>query len=141
MRVLLLLHALLLLLASTDFTIVTALTGHDSFRWCYFRYSSWSGFGVRYVSGFTLPVVLTYIACFAVGVVAYSLAMARGRTWTGAVGLVLSGLGLASFLLEGSHWVAEHNRSWLAFSPLAMLVVCVVALLPSRGAPLPQSAE
>jgi len=137
MRVLLLLHALLLLLASTDFTIVTALTGHDSFRWCYFRYSSWSGFGVRYVSGFTLPVVLTYIACFALGVVAYSLAMAGGRMWTGAVGLVLCGLGLGSFLLEGSHWLVNHHRSWLAFSPLAMLIVCAIVLFSSRSRPLP----
>ena len=43
MRLLLLLHALLLLLASTDFTIVTAALGQDSWRWSYFKYSSQSG--------------------------------------------------------------------------------------------------
>ena len=46
------------------------------------------------------------------------------------LGVVLSVLGLVSFGIEGSHWVFEHNRSWLAFSPAIMFVLVVLAWLP-----------
>lgn len=132
MRLLLVLHALLLLLASTDFTIVTAPLGQDSWRWCYLKYSSQSGWGYQYVSDYTLPIVLTYIAAFAVGIVGFALAWPQGRWLIGLLGVVLSVLGLISFGIEGSHWVFEHNRSWLAFSPAIMFVLLVLAWLPRR---------
>ena len=115
MRLLLLLHALLLLLASTDFTIVTAVLGQDSWRWSYFKYASQSGWGYEYVSDYTLLMVLTYIVAFAVGLVGFAVACLQGRWPIGMLGIVLSVLGLVSFGIEGSHWVWEHNRSWLAF--------------------------
>lgn len=132
MRLLLLLHALLLLLASTDFTIVTAALGRDSWRWCYFKYSSQNGWGYQYVSDYTLAIVLTYIAAFAVGIGGFSLAWLRGRRLIGMLGVVLSVLGLVSFGIEGSHWVFEHNRSWLAFSPAVMFVLVLAGWLPRR---------
>lgn len=133
MRPLLLLHALLLLLASTDFTVVTATFGQeDSWRWCYFKYDSESGWGYQYVSDYTLPVVLTYLAAFAVGTVGFAVVSLRGRWLIGVLGLVLSVLGLISFGIEGSHWVLEHHRSWLAFSPAIMFVLVVLACLPQR---------
>jgi len=78
MRPTLMLHALLLLLASTDFTIVTSVTGRDSLRWCYFKYASQSGFGVEYVSEYPLSIILTYIVAFSVGVVGFTLALGKG---------------------------------------------------------------
>lgn len=134
MRRLLLLHALLLLLASTDFTIVTAALGQDSWRWSYVKYASQSGWGYEYVSDYTLPVVLTYLAAFAAGLAGFAVACLQGRWLIGTLGVVLSALGLVSFGIEGSHWVIEHNRSWLAFSPALMFVLVVLAWLPRRPA-------
>ena len=141
MRLLLLLHALLLLLASTDFTIVTAALGQDSWRWSYFKYSSQGGWGYEYVSDYTLPMVLTYIAAFAVGIVGFAVVWLQGRWLIGMLGVVLSVLGLVSFGIEGSHWVFEHNRSWLAFSPAIMFVLVVPAWLTKRTDALDQTAE
>ena len=130
MRSILLLHALLLLLASTEFTIVTSVIGEDPLRWCYFKYASQSGFGYDYVSDYTLPVMLTYIVAFSVGLVGFTLALKQGRSVIGTLGMVLSILGLISFAIEGSHWILEHNRSWLALSPAAMFALVVIAWLP-----------
>ena len=140
MRLLLLLHALLLLLASTDFTIVTAVLGQDSWRWSYFKYASQSGWGYEYVSDYTLLMVLTYIVAFAVGLVGFAVACLQGRWPIGMLGIVLSVLGLVSFGIEGSHWVWEHNRSWLAFSPAIMFVLVVLAWLPRRTGASSQTA-
>ncbi len=85
MRLLLLLHALLVLLASTNFTIVTAALGQDSWRWSYFKYASQSGWGYEYVSDYALPVVLTYIAAFAVGIVGFAVVCLQGRCSTGPI--------------------------------------------------------
>src|SRR5688572_31924139 len=108
MRRTLLLHAFLLLLASTEFTIVTSALGGDSLRWSYFKYASQSGFGYKYASQYTLPVILTYLAAFSVGLAGFTLALRKGRPVVGTFGVVLSMLGLISFAVEGSHWAFEH---------------------------------
>jgi hypothetical protein len=141
MRLLLLLHALLLLLASTDFTIVTAPLGRDAWRWSYFKYSSQAAWGYEYVSDYTLPMILTYIAAFAVGIVGFAVVCLQGRWLIGMLGVVLSVLGLVSFGIEGSHWVFEHNRSWLAFSPAIMFILVVPAWLSRRTDAPDQTAE
>ncbi len=131
MRPILALHALLVLLASTEFTIVTAFFG-GSFRWCYYRYAWQSGWGFQFVSDYSLPVVLTYLAGFAAGVVGFSLAWRRGRLVLGLLGVGLSAIGMISFAMEGSHWILEHHRSWIAISPVATLILVLFACFPSR---------
>jgi len=132
MRRLLVLHALLLLLASTGFTIVTCLFGGGSLHWCWLKYASQSGFGRAYHSEFSLPVVLTYIVAFSVGLVGFALGLKTGRKAICGLGAVLSAVGLVSFLIEGSHWVVEHHRSWLAFSPAVMFALVLIACWPRR---------
>ena len=39
---------------------------------------------------------------------------------------------VVSFTIEGSHWITEHNRSWVAFSPAVMFVLALLAVLPRR---------
>ena len=73
-----------------------------------------------------------YLAAFSVGVIGFTLALRQGRLVVGTLGVVLSLLGLISFGMEGSHWILEHNRSWLAFSPAAMFVLVAIAWLPRR---------
>ena len=138
MRLILALHALLMLLASTEFTIVTAIFGGDSLRWCCYRCASQSGFGRQFVSDYTLPVVLGYLATFAVGIAGFSLALRRGRHVVGLLGVVLSMIGVISFAIEGSHWIIEHHRSWIAFSPAVMFILVLLACLPAC---LPSVAE
>lgn len=131
MRILLALHAILLLLASTGFTIVTAFAGNSSFRWQYFRYHSSNGFGVKFVSDYSVFEIVTYLLAFGVGVFGFSLAV-KSRPLVGAAGVLLSLIGLLSFVIEGSHTLVDHHRSWLAFSPAIMFTLVLVACLPKR---------
>ncbi len=133
MRFLLALHAILLLFASTGFTIVTALLGKASLQWCYFRYVSSNGWGARYISDYTAPEIVTYLFAFAVGVVGFFIALKSRRPVIGGLGVLLSLIGVLSFSIEGSHWIFEHHRSWLAFSPAVMLTLVFLAFLPTRS--------
>lgn len=139
MRPLLALHIFLLLLASTGYTVVTAVFGRVSLQWCYAHYSSHTGFGSKYVSGFSLPVICTYLAAFGVGVLAFAVVLRAGRSIVGILGLALSVIGLISFSIEGSHWVFDHHRSWLAFSPAMMMCLALLALLPNNRGTVDQS--
>lgn len=131
MRWLLIVHALLMVLASTAFTVVTSLTNSAPFQWCYFHYSFRNGFGSPYQSDYTLAVVVTYMLAFAVGLAGFLLAIRRQRPVTGTVGAVLCAMGLISFGMEGAHWLFDFHRSWLIFSPAAMIVLSVMACLPT----------
>ena len=72
-------HVILLLLASTSFTIVTGLDD-GQFQWDYFRYLSQSGWGVPYQYPYSLPVVLAYLAAYATGLIAFCMAWGRAQT-------------------------------------------------------------
>lgn len=142
MRRILLLHVCLLVLAVTRFTIATSAFVGGFPRWSFVTFVSQNGFGYKYASPFSLPVVLTYIAAYTVGLVGFTLALKRGSSIVGTLGAAMSVLGLVSFLIEGSHWAIEHNRSWLAFSPAAMFVLSAIALRPRRiGAPAQTGPE
>jgi hypothetical protein len=132
MRILLVLHAILLLLASTGFTIVTTFLGNSSFQWCYFKYSSRNGFGVQFVSDFSALEIATYLIAFAIGVLGFSIALKNGRPLAGGLGVLLSLIGFLSFAIEGSHWIVDHNRSWVAFSSALMFALVFLACLPKR---------
>ncbi len=134
MRTMLAMHTILLLLASTSFTIVTALLGKASLQWCYFKYASSSGWGVRYVSDYSAPEIVTYLLAFTVGAIGFFVAAKSGRPAVGIVGVAPSLIGILSFAMEGSHWIIDHNRSWLAFSPAVMFILVFLALLPKRFA-------
>lgn len=140
MRILLAIHAILLLLASTGFTIVTALLGKSSLQWCYFKYASSNGWGFKYVSDFSALEIATYILAFTFGVIGFCAAVKNNRPVVGVLGVFLSLLGVLSFAIEGSHWFITHNRSWLAFSPAIMFLLVSVVFL-SRRASLDRTIE
>lgn len=132
MRIALTIHALLILLASTAFTVVTSPISGTPFQWSYYSYASRSGFGTAYVSDYSLAVILTYLAAFVFGVVGFGIAFRAGRIVAGIVGFLLSVIGLISFTLELSHIFVDHHRSWIAIAPVAMLVLAAVAFFPVR---------
>lgn len=119
------LHIALLLLASTNFTIVTFAREGTSFTWNYYTCTSRSGFGYEYVSDYSLPQVLTYIAAYATGLVTFVLFHLRFR-WIKIIGIVLSILGLMSFVVEGSHWLINHHRSWIASFPILFIALWII---------------
>ena len=132
MRLLLIAHCLLMLLVSTSFTIVTSIFGGSSLRWCYYHYSSNSGFGQKYVSHFSELEIYAYIATFAVGIIGYVFAIRSGRRAVGTIGIIVSTIGLASFVNEIFQLAELQYMSWIAFSPILMFVIAVFAFLPIR---------
>src|ERR1700748_2906351 len=109
---LLLVHVLLLVLASTSFTVVTGLRDHH-YQWQYFNYHSQSGWGVPYQFPYTLPVVLTYLAAYGTGLATYIISWQTGSRIISAAGVLLCAIGLASFAYELTHWFREHYGSWI----------------------------
>lgn len=140
MRIVLAIHAALILLASTAFTVVTAPFGGSSLQWSFFSYSFRSGFGTPYVSDYSTAIVLTYLIAFAFGVIGFTMAYRTGRIRTGMFGLFLSVIGSVSFAVELSHLFVDHHRSWIVIAPVAMLVLALIACLPQRDA-IPHDVE
>ena len=140
MRLTLLAHALLMLLASTSFTVVTFITGRERLEWCYFKYAFENGFGYRYQPEFSFLVTVTYILAFACGLVGFALAYRERRCVIAVTGMVLSFVGLVSFLIEATHWAYQHNLSWLAFSPAAILIITAIDVVP-RNSHLPRTSS
>ena len=140
MRIVLAIHGVLVLLASTAFTVVTAPLGDNALQWSFWSFSSRSGFGAAYVSDYSLAVMLTYLVAFALGVVGFTMACRNGRALVGGLGVMLSVIGLVSFSIELSHVFVSHQRSWIAISPAAMLVLASIACL-SRRDTMPQDLK
>lgn len=127
MRYLLILHILAMLLASTDYSVVTAAFGGGQLHWQYFRYSQHWGWGPggQYTPNNSLLVVLTYLFGFVCGAAGYFIALKRGNPWAGTLGLILSLIGIVSYSIEASHWIWNHNRSWIACAQSLMILLAV----------------
>ena len=131
-------QACLLLLASTKFSVVNWLWGNWAWSWEYFQYSYRDGWGYVYRSDYSVAVVLAYLAAFVTGIIGSLMAL----RWTvgawSALAMILSGLGLVSFLIEGSHWLWDHHLCWIAICPAASLLLAgiVIYQLARAGNPL-----
>jgi len=131
-------HVALLLLASTQFTILSWMWSERSWTFNYYHYSWSNGWGFQYQSDYDLTVILTYIAAYLSGfgtyyVIACKYARVRGTF----LALILCLVGLASFLIEASHWLWEHHLSCIASCPLASLFLAIVVAFQIRKASLP----
>lgn len=130
---LLVVHVVLLLLASTDFTVVTGIAD-GQFHWRYFQYAHQAGWGMRYEFPYSLPVVLAYLAAYGTGLAAYLIAWQRGSRIVAVAGAVLCTLGLASFLYELTHWFSDHYDSWYFSAPAPLVLLAIVAAVQeARG--------
>ena len=124
-------HVVLLVLASTRFTVVTGL-GDGRFGWEYFQYTWQSGWGRAYEFPYSLPVVLTFVAAYATGCGAYFLTWKHGAAMLGAIGCVLCGAGLASFTYELHHWVVDDYRSFIVSPVIALLALAPLTVIRER---------
>ena len=125
---LLVIHLVLLVLASTCFTVVTGL-GDGIFQCEYLRYAAQGGFGVPYQYPYSLPVVLTYIAAYALGVFVYWRLYRSGSWIMGLIGMSFCILGFLSFGFELTHWFQNHYGSSIASAPIVLFVLGLTNVL------------
>ena len=125
--VLLMSHVVLLLLAATNFSLVSWLWGDLSLSWSYFDYCYRTGWGHTYVSEYPLGQVLCYTVAYGLGVAAFAIAWLKHQLYLSAAATVLCLLGVLSFSIEATHWLWRHHVSWIASFPAALVVlwVCV----------------
>ena len=123
-----LLHVILLVVASTSFTVLTAING-DRFQWQYFHYTSQTGWGHLYQFPYSLSLVLAYLAAYGTGLATYILVWKNGSQIIGITGIVLCALGFASFSYELTHWCTEFYGSWIAHAPGPLLLLAIAALI------------
>jgi len=128
-------HLVLLALACTSFTLVTGWANGD-WKYNFYTYCFADGWGHAYRSDYTLPLIITYLAAYAVGIGAYAMAWRAGSRYVAGTGLALCIVGLVSFGIEGSHWIGSHDLSWIASFPVVMLPLAVVAGYQFRKAAL-----
>jgi hypothetical protein len=120
--------AALLLLAATSFTIVSGL--HDgAFSWNYYQYVSLSGWRHPYQFPYSLPLVLTYLAAYCVGIFGYGWTWRSGFKIVGSVGTLLCAIGFLSFAYELTHWFGDHNGTWIASAPIVLLPLALIAVV------------
>ena len=129
-------HAVLLVVASTKFSIIIWLWGDLSWNWDYFRYSYRNGWGYTYESEYALGQVLCYIVAYGLGIAAFAIALIRYRLRLSAVATVLCLLGTLSFCIEATHWLWDHHLSWIVSFPAVMVVlwICIGIQLGRPGA-------
>ncbi len=122
----LLLHVVLIILASTDFDIIPFAIKGEYFNWDYWRYSFRNGFGYTFYSRYSLLQILTYIGAYAAGLVLFAAVYHKGFRFPGSLGFGLCCLGLVSFLIEGSHWIFKYNMSLIASFPIILFVLWII---------------
>jgi len=134
-------HAVLLMLASTGFSIVWFFRAGTSLSWRYATYSYRNGFGYAFVSEYTLAQVLTYIAAYVTGIVLFGWVYRRGAKGIGGFAIGLCLLGTISFAIEGTHWLWAHHLSLVLSFPIVLAVLWIllaIRLIQERdiGAPI-----
>lgn len=130
-------HIALLMLASTNFSLLSWLWGDISWNWDYFQYTSKHGWGYTFVSEYSLAQVLCYVVAYGLGIAAFGISMVRYRLRLSAVGIALCLLGMLSFCIEATHWLWDHHLSWIASFPAVMLVlgICIGVQLAKHRHP------
>ena len=124
--VLFVIHAVLLVLASTNFSVVSWLWGDFSWDFRYFEYGYRSGWGYTYVSDYTLGQVLCYVGAYSLGVAAFAIGWLRHGLWLSVPSMIVCIIGATSFCIELTHWLWSHHLSLIASFPVVMVVLWVV---------------
>jgi hypothetical protein len=47
----------------------------------------------------------------------------------GLIGIIFCGVGLVSFALELSHYFIEHQRTWIASAPIALMANAIAIVI------------
>ncbi|MBI3864113.1 MAG: hypothetical protein HY290_19700 [Planctomycetia bacterium] len=82
-----------------------------------------------YQSHYGLAVVIAYLAAYAAGAAAYSMAWRSGLTAIGSIGVLVCAVGFASYSFELTHWLFGHANSLIASAPIALLALAPAAAI------------
>lgn len=132
MRILLLIHSVLIVLAGTSYTVLTFPLGYTSWNVNLYQYWWNKGFGQQYESSYSNLDIGTYIAAFVVGIVAYCLAIRSRKRILGYTGLALSAIGLVCFVNEAFQVSQFQYHSWILASPPLMLILAIATALQRK---------
>jgi hypothetical protein len=114
-------HLVLLLLASTDFTLITAPLGGASLQWNFFGWAYANGWGYAYRSNYSFVQVCAYLLAYASGIGLYLWMLRPSIIRNFGVGICVAGV--VSFTVELSHWVFDHNLSLIASFPMILIAI------------------
>src|SRR5204863_8475573 len=96
-----LLHVVMLLLAATNFTLVTAPFSGPGWTCNYFSCGYANGWGYVYRSDYSLAQVVAYLVAYGAGAVLYP--MVTRPKFLGVVASAVCAVGFVSFAVELSH--------------------------------------
>ena len=118
--VLLVCHAALLLLAVTDFSLVSWLWGAHSWNVQFFELSFNLGGADYFESDYSLRQTLCYVAAYLLGLLTFAIAGHRYQLYPPQFAIIICFLGTLSFGLEATHWPIEHHLSLIVSFPILM---------------------
>jgi hypothetical protein len=116
--ILILLHLTVVLLACTNFSLLTAPLGRAHFSW-EFALTYRNGWGYAYQSDYSLAQVVAYLVAYASGVALYPR-VTRPKTLATFAALICL-LGAFSFVIELSHWFLDHHLCLIASFPILLV--------------------
>jgi hypothetical protein len=123
-------HLVLLLLASTNFTLITAPLGRSSLQWAFGGWAYANGWGYVYRSDYSLPQVCAYLLAYASGIGLY-LRFMRPSILS-RIAIFICAAGVASFAVELSHWVFDHNLSLILSLPIVLIAIDIWMIVRFR---------
>jgi len=120
-------HAVLLALASTNFSIINWLWGDSVPGWNYFQISQVKVWGKEYLSPYPLSQVVCYLLAYATGSAVFAIICLRYRFWLSVLALTLCLIGVLSFGIELHNCFVSGQRyySWIASFPGLMLILWI----------------
>ena len=123
------LHAVLLILAATDFSIISFLLDKGGVNYDLYTLSYQIRRGRPYKSDYELMQIITYFFSYAAGFGLYRCVSRRGAKTAGFIGSALCAFGMISFGFEASHWIVRHNYSLIVSCPIAFIPLWIIALV------------
>lgn len=124
MKKLFILHFILLLLAISNFTIITFWFNQD-WSLALWNIAQKDSFGVPYKFDYSLELVLTYIGVYFTGFLFYLKWSLGGAISLRRFSMLICILGLASFSLELLHWIVDFNFSLIVSFPVILLLSAI----------------
>ena len=131
---LLIIQVTLLLLACTNFTFVT-FWFEGIWSISFGEYTHKSGFGTPYRYDYSLSQVICYICAYALGLKFFRSVQVQFQSKVNVLCLFICLVGLASFLIELTHWGWNHNFSLIASVPSLLIVYCIYIAIKINKTP------
>ncbi len=116
------LHLTTLLVAASNFTLITALLGHG-FHWefQFLAYNFSNGWGYVYQSDYSLAQVCAFLLAYASGLFVYP--RFTHPPILAAIATLCCVAGTLSYGIELSHWVVDHHLTLVGSFPIIVIPI------------------